>query len=249
MIHFHGTPIGGPRIDVARFAMGRFFFVPFGRTEDVPIVADAARGFAFDNGAFTAWKSGKPVKDWKPYYRFVNEWRCHPRFMFAIIPDVIDGSEEENRLQIGKWFQSVPPQVESVPVWHMHESLDYLRYMTEHFRTVAIGSSGRWSTPGTDAWWDRIGFAMSVLCDSEGRPKCRIHGLRMLSEMIVKRIPFSSADSTNAAQNSGLTKRFGMYAPPTASQRLEVIASRIESVQSPAIWQLHEQQELFELRA
>jgi hypothetical protein len=31
MIHYHGTPIGGTRQDVARFLVGRHALIPFGR--------------------------------------------------------------------------------------------------------------------------------------------------------------------------------------------------------------------------
>jgi hypothetical protein len=79
--------------------------------------------------------------------------------------------------------------------------------------------------------------ALAIACDSDGRPLCKLHGLRMLNPDIFTRIPFSSADSCNAAINAGSTKRFGMYMPPTAQQRADVIASRIEASNSAAIWQ------------
>jgi hypothetical protein len=78
--------------------------------------------------------------------------------------------------------------------------------------------------------------ALAVACDAKGRPRCRLHGLRMLDPDIFTRIPFSSADSTNAAVNSGSLSRFGSYLPPTASQRASVIADRIEVHNSAAVW-------------
>jgi len=89
MIHYHGTPLGGTRESVARFVSSgtRHFLVPFMRQEDLPVVAEASCGFCLDNGAFSAWKSGKPITDWEPYYRWVSQWALHPRFAFAIIPD------------------------------------------------------------------------------------------------------------------------------------------------------------------
>lgn len=47
----------------------------------------------------------------------------------------------------------------------------------------------------------------------------------------------ASADSANAAVNGGSISRFGMYVPPTAGQRANVIADRIESHNSSPIWQ------------
>jgi len=103
------------------------------------------------------------------------------------------------------------------------------------FDTVALGSSGQWKTPGAASWWDRMAEAMAVIC-VDGRPRCKLHGLRMLNPAVFTKLPLASADSTNAAVNSGSLKRFGMYQPPSASQRAAVIADRVEQHNSSAIW-------------
>ena len=131
-----------------------------------------------------------------------------------------------------------------VPVWHLHESLERLQRLASEWQTVAIGSSGQWSKPGTNPWWKRISAAMNAICDDRGRPVCRLHGLRMLDPAIFHQLPLSSADSTNAAVNGGSISRFGMYVPPTAGQRANVIADRIESHNSSPIWQREAQAEM-----
>ena len=78
--------------------------------------------------------------------------------------------------------------------------------------------------------------AMNVACDKRGAPRARLHGLRMLDPEIFTRLPLASADSTNAAVNCGSLSRFGTYLPPTAAQRAEVIASRIEAHNSAPCW-------------
>ena len=40
MIHYHGTPCGGRREDVARFLSGRHALIPFGRSEDIGTAAE-----------------------------------------------------------------------------------------------------------------------------------------------------------------------------------------------------------------
>ena len=249
MRHYHGTPLGGTRDSVARFiASGnRHFLVPFPRHEDMPIVSESSCGFCLDNGAFSAWKSGHPITDWSPYYEWCLKWSSNPRFDFAIIPDVVDGTEEENNKLFGEWFKrcrlvdngkfgSGIGFVEGAPVWHMHESLDRLEYLMGHSRIVCIGSSGEWPNPGTTSWHKRMEDAMRILCDDKGHPRIKFHGLRMLNPAIVEMYPFYSADSTNVAQNSQLIRRYGMYCPATVSQRREILASRIESVRSPSAW-------------
>jgi len=85
---------------------------------------------------------------------------------------------------------------------------------------------------------------MDAICDDQGRPVCRLHGLRMLDPAIFQSLPLASADSTNAAVNGGSISRFGMYTPPSAGQRASVIADRIEAHTSSPIWQRESQTEL-----
>lgn len=243
MIHYHGTPIGGSKQDAAKFLIGRHALVPFSYQVDLPIVLDVCQSFCLDNGAFTAWKKGGTV-DFDSYFAWVNSVRQHPSFDWCLIPDTIDGTEADNCDLVMKWLR-IGPKAKGVPVWHMHESLEWLEWMVDRFEWVALGSSGQWSTPGTEAWWKRMNGAMGVICDSEGRPKCKLHGLRMLNPDIFTRLPLSSADSTNAAVNCGSLKRFGMYLPPTSSQRAAVIAERIESNNSSHVYISANQLDLF----
>lgn len=238
MIHYHGTPVGGSRQDAARFLKGRHALVPFPRQDDIGAVADTCQSFVFDNGAFTVWRQGGKL-DIDGYVKWVDEWHRHPGFDWALIPDVIDGDENANDQLLERW----PGHLSGVPVWHLHESLERLQRLASDWRMVAFGSSGQWQTPGTEPWWRRMNAAMAAICDDQGRPMCRLHGLRMLDPAVFSRLPFSSADSTNAAVNGGSISRFGMYTPPTSSQRASVIADRIESHNSAPVWEREPQQE------
>lgn len=244
MIHYHGTPCGGKRAEAADFLRGRHALVPWVRDEDIGCVADNCQSFCLDNGAFSAWKSGKPITDWTEYFRWAEHWLSHPGCDFAIIPDVIDGDEAANDALLAKWHQKVKGKVwlRGAPVWHMHESLERLVKLCRHYDRVCVGSSGQWSRPGSTGWWHRIGEAMEVCCDAEGRPLAKLHGLRMLDPAIFHRLPLASADSTNATQNSASVKRFGIYCPPNGSQRMASIASRIEVHNSAAVWKPLESQ-------
>lgn len=246
MIHYHGTPCGATREDVARFLSGRHALIPWVRPEDAGTAAEVCQSFAFDNGAFTAWKSGKPIKDWAGYYEWVESWRRHPAFDWAIIPDVIDGDERAQAYLLDEWRHHFGTSAVGVPVWHLHERLDRLEWLVKDYPRVALGSSGQWPNPGTDSWWERMADVMAVACDEEGRPRTKLHGLRMLSPEIFCRLPLASADSTNAVRNSNLTNRYGMYCPPNASTRMAIIAERIERHQSVAVWERQPQADLFE---
>ncbi|WP_430318280.1 hypothetical protein [Pseudomonas nitroreducens] len=239
MIHYHGTPIGGGRLDAAKFLQGRHALVPFPRQDDIGIVAEACQSFVFDNGAFSIWTKGGKL-DFEGYTAWVEQWYRHPGFDWALIPDVIDGDEEANDRLLEQWPEHLP----GVPVWHLHESIERLVRLSSNWKTVAFGSSGQWRSPGTVSWWKRMAAALDAICDDQGRPQCRLHGLRMLDPAIFTQLPFASADSTNAAVNGGSISRFGMYAPPTAGQRAAVIADRIEAHTSAPIWQRETQIEL-----
>lgn len=240
MIHYHGTPCGGPREQVARFLRGRHALVPFVRPEDIATAADECQSFCVDNGAFTAWKQGVTI-NWQEYYDFCDQWHRHPAFDWAIIPDVIDGTEDENDALLDQW----PGHIEGVPVWHMGESLERLERLCSWPR-MAIGSSGDYAVVGDDKWWHRMSQAMSVICDDLGRPRSKLHGLRMLDPAIFRHLPLASADSTNVVRNANLIKRYGNYPSPNISTRMMSNAERIEIHQSAVVWLPSDsQQELF----
>lgn len=235
MIHYHGTPVGGTRQDAVRLLSGRHALIPFANPQDLGIALEVCQSVVLDNSAYSHWRAGDGDVDVAAYFAWVHTVAGHPALDWCLIPDKIDADESENAELVLHWM-TLKPAVESVPVWHLHESMAWLEYLTRTFRTVALGSSGAWATPGTPAWWKRMAQAMAVACDDNGRPRARLHGLRMLDPEIFKALPLASADSTNAAVNGGSISRFGMYPAPTAGQRAEVIASRIEAHQSAARW-------------
>lgn len=225
MIHYHGGPIT-PESCALRVWKGRHAFVSFAAPQQIEAAAGVSQSFALDNGAFSFWKAGKPT-DWSGYMDWVSQWIDHPGCDFAIIPDVIDGSENENDRLIASWpFK----KGYSVPVWHMHESLARLRHLALEFPRVAIGTSGEYAQIGTNAWWQRMNIAMSNVCNERsGRPLTKLHGLRMLDPDVFSRFPFHSADSTNVARNIGIDGAWrGTYTPASKETRGQVIAERIE---------------------
>lgn len=86
---------------------------------------------------------------------------------------------------------------------------------------------------------------MRVLCDGGGKPRVKIHGLRMMSPRIVPEFPFASVDSTNIARNIGVDCRWkGTYTPINKQARALILRERIENVQSsPMIPPTHDPNE------
>jgi hypothetical protein len=232
MMAYHGTPVGGTRRDAARFLSGRHALVSYANPDDMPMVAEACASFVLDNGSYTFWQGGK-APDWDGYLKWAQSWSRHPGYDWALIPDAIDGSEDENWRLMFHYGRKI---VLGVPVYHLHESLAHLERLVANYPRVALGSSGVWKTPGSEAWWGRMGEVMEVACDREGVPRAKLHGLRCLDPQIFSRLPLSSADSCSAALNSAGLSRFGMYPHPERWGRAEVLAARIEHHNSAAVW-------------
>lgn len=236
MIPYHGLPIT-PATAAARAISGGHAFISFRHPDQLSLALDIAQSFAVDNGAFSAWRSGDPVTDWSRYYEWVAELHRYPPFDFAVIPDVIDGDEAANDALIEEWpWRERAPWV-GAPVWHLHESLERLQRMTMEWPRICLGSSGEFATVGSPSWYMRMSEAMDVICDRDGRPVCKIHGLRMLNPDVFTRFPFASVDSTNIGQNIGIDSAWrGTYPPATKESRAMVMRERIEKEQSPIFW-------------
>lgn len=233
MIHYHGLPIN-PATAAAKALDAGHAFVSFADTYQLGVVIEVCQSFAIDNGAFSAWKKGEPIRNWSAFYEWAASCKKIPSCDFAVVPDVIDGCEADNDALLCEWPL---PKWFGAPVWHMHESLDRLERLASSWPRICIGSSGEFSSIGTAAWWGQIARAMRVVCNDDGEPLVKLHGLRMLNPKVFTLLPFASADSTNIGRNVGIDKAWhGTYTPPTKEARAQVMRSRIESHNSPARW-------------
>jgi hypothetical protein len=214
--HYHGTPIT-PKSVMSELA-GRFFCIPHGRPDNVEWCHKYGQGNMLDNSAFSAWNSGKPV-DWAGFYAWSEEWLAY-QTTWAVIPDVIGGSEEENDALIMQW----PHGQRGAPVWHMHESIDRLKRLCDEWPKVCIGSSAEFAVVGSDAWHRRMNEAMDMIC-STGRAPTWLHMLRGMAATQWG-YPFASVDSTDIARNHS---RGG---PGTA----RAMADRWDAIQCSPFW-------------
>jgi hypothetical protein len=249
MIHYHGTPIT-PSTAAAEILRGRHALVSFAEPRDIELVAEVCQSFCIDNGAFSLWKSGNKQPSWDGYADFLGKWAYHPACDFWILPDVIDGGENENYDLISEftdrhaWLQSAGV---GVPVYHLHESLEHFARLCRSFPRVAIGSSGQFAQVGSQLWWDRMDEVLQIACSAPAwfpdpstwphQPCVKLHGLRMLNPRVFGKLPLTSADSSNVARNIGIDAAWsGTYQPPSKAWRGSVLAARIESHQSAACY-------------
>ncbi len=220
MLHYHGTPIT-PRAVLLTLA-GRCFCVSYSAPADLEVCHEVGQSVMLDNGAFSAWTKGKAT-DWPGYYTWAERWLEHPT-TWAVIPDVIGGSDDENDALIAQW----PHGDKGAPVWHMHEPLDRLLRLADQWPRVCVGSSGAFATVGSSTWERRMDEAFDALCGN-GPVPVWVHMLRGL-DYAGSDYPFASADSTNVARNhagtnSGRRRR-------DASQ----MAAEIDARQNPGRW-------------
>lgn len=234
MIHYHGLPITPSTAALKAVNVGHAF-VSFRHKDQLSVATSVCQSFAIDNGAFSAWRSGHPVKDWSEFYEWASMCLRHPSCDFAVIPDVIDGNEDDNDLLLMQWPMRID---QGAPVWHMHESLERLERLVTTWPRICIGSSGDYAVVGNPKWWGRVFEMMEVICDPSGYPRCKLHGLRMLNPKVFTKIPFTSADSTNIGRNVGIDKHWssGNYLPLTKEARAQVMRERIEFHNSPNQW-------------
>lgn len=163
-----------------------------------------------DNGAFTLHKQGISAMD-ESYLEAYEAWageileRC-PQAV-AVIPDVIGGTTEQN---VELLQTTGLDRDRSMPVWHLHESIQYLLDLCEGYNYVGFGSSGDYWQVGTPKWHARIAEAFAAIdkwiAESEGayvRP--RIHMMR--AQSMAHLYEFDSSDSTNVAMNHNRQRR------------------------------------------
>lgn len=157
-----------------------------------------------DNGAYTHWKQGGKMTD--AYVEEFADWaneildRC-PQAWF-VYPDIIEGSVEENWKLVCESMMLFSDSDRGIPVWHMHEPIEYLIHLCQSFPYIAFGSTA--DAPGSAKWHARIKEAFAAIdryiLEGEGayvRP--RIHMMR--AQNYAHLYPFDSSDSTNVAMN------------------------------------------------
>ena len=198
---------------------GKHFCVSFEDHRDIDWCVKNGQSVMLDNGAFSAFTKGKTI-DFKAYEEWIEPYLYPPNW--AIIPDVIDGSVEEQK-ELMKMFSHLPNHLVS-PVWHMSLPINWLLELADNFPRFCFGSSGKYWQVGSSVWCRRADEAWNEL--TKRGHKSWVHMMRGLA-LCGDVYPFASADSTNVARNF---KNKGSQICP------ERMARRIDSVQSPLKW-------------
>lgn len=222
MIHYHGTPIS-PMTALYELA-GRHFCVSYQTPQDVTRCHQIGQSVMLDNGAYSLWRSGTPT-DWDGYYAWTDRWLDYPT-TWAVIPDVIEGDSEEQGALLSQWPHG---HSRGAPVWHMHEPIDRLCWLTSGWPRVCIGSSSRYAVVMSAAWQRRMDEAWNMLAQQNSRLPW-VHMLRGM-QLCGERWPFASVDSSDIGQN---------HNRPQNTPRS--MADRWDAVQCPGLWHYRPEQ-------
>jgi len=214
VIHYHGTPLT-PRAELQKMA-GKHFCVSFAAPRDADWCLAHGQSVMWDNGAFTTWRQGSTF-DPTAFAEWVEPRLGHPHW--AVIPDVIDGTVEDQRAAAKSWPH---PRDLSAPVWHLGLPINWLLELADGWTRICFGSSGTYAVVGSEAWERRVDEAFNEMERRGLRPW--VHMMRGLA-MAGDRWPFASADSVNVARNFKDT--------PVCPERM---ARRIDAVQCPVRW-------------
>ena len=235
-VHYHGGPIWGGDEILKALYRDSGCLISYARPDQISKVSRIKCNLVLDNGAFSTWKKSKSSGEifdwdshWDSYYDFVGQW--YSRIDWFIVPDVIEGTQEEN----DKLIESVPSWLigKAVPVWHSDEPIDRFVSLCERFDRVAIGCCGPHRSIRSKKWKDRMDEAFSEIYIKRNI-NVKVHGLRMLDGRALSQFPFDSADSTNVAINVPKTKA---RLPDVTDKlhRTSIMRNTIEMVKPPTI--------------
>jgi hypothetical protein len=161
-----------------------------------------------DNGAFSHWKKGEGAIDRDKFWTWANAAQARSDQAIAVIPDVIEGSEHENLLEMSWAIREDAGALADFPertmsIWHMNESLEFLETQARLMNFVGFGSCAEFDVQTKRAdYLARIREASEVIDQVERDWNRRpwIHLMRGLG-VFAELTRFESADSTNVAVN------------------------------------------------
>lgn len=154
-----------------------------------------------DSGAFSAWSRKEPID----VYKYIDYLKKHEDLLHGYVNlDVIVGKlgvrrtfkelDEAARIGYENLNTIKKAGLRPMPVYHQHESLNWLARMIEDGEQYIGLSSAKdlWAKQQRE-WLDEM---FSLLTDSKGRPLIRTHGFGITNPDLVKRYPWYTVDST-----------------------------------------------------
>jgi hypothetical protein len=215
----HGTPITPKRLLPS--LAGSSFCVSFYRPDQVNDVIELVghdQILILDNGAFSIWRSkqmGRKLtqrlqfdtpEDYRlAFWDWANDIQARCDQAVAVIPDVIEGSEHGNLLEVSHAIRYglADYPAKCMAIWHMDESIEQLKVLSQLMNFVGIGSCQKFDVQkDRSAYMARLLEASQAIDEVEHQHSRRpwVHLMRGLG-VYSEAVRFESADSCNLAMN------------------------------------------------
>ena len=151
-------------------------------------------GIFLDSGAFTVYT--KKVKiDIQEYIEFL--YKNKDKLDVYCNLDVIDDVEAT-----WKNFEIMKKAgLDPLPVFHPGEDFKYLRRCLE-YDYFCIGTGA--TIPSKNKRTEFLDKAFSIICEKDGYPQAKVHGLGMTDFELMRRYPFFSVDSSSWKLHSAM---------------------------------------------
>lgn len=221
-----GTPVTPKRL--LKSLAGSSFVVSFAdprQLNDAIELVGEDQILILDNGAFTHWRQGHGAIDREAFWSWANEAQERSPVAVAVIPDVIDGSEHDNLLEVSYALRAGYAQFpeRTMAIWHLNEPLEQLERLAKVVNFIGFGSSAEYDVQRhRAAYFRRIREASAVIdrVEREHNRRPWIHLMRGLA-VFPALVRFESADSSNVAVNHH------RYRDTHGEERVRFLADRI----------------------
>jgi len=164
-----------------------------------------------DSGAFSVWNKGEEV-NFDEYLKYAVE--SQDKWDIIIVLDQIPGSPgrkdvsmaERNHCAKISWeryqimLKAGIPAEKLMPVYHQGEHPRWIWQMVEHCPLIGLSPANDRTPREKKEWLDDT---MDVVCNSDGTPRARFHGLAVTSPSLMRDYPWHSVDSASWAISSG----------------------------------------------
>lgn len=166
--------------------------------------ADLIRGertkIFLDSGAFSAFTKGVEI-DLGEYVEFVKSYSdIIERVDGNLMASVLDGIGDPYKTYCNQ-MKMEQLGVRPLPCFHYNEDIRYLEYYMENYDYITIGGMVPIETQQLIYWLDTL--FEKHLCDGSGRPRVKVHGFGVTREVLMRRYPWYSVDSSSWVQSSG----------------------------------------------
>ena len=164
------------------------------------IRADGVQVF-LDSGAFSAFSKGAEV-DLPAYCEYILRNKDIILHEDGVcLASVLDGIGDP----LKTWQNQMAMEslgVRPLPCFHYGEDERYLEYYMANYPYITLGGMVPISTAQLLHWLDRLWE--KYLTDGSGRPKLKVHGFGLTTQVLMDRYPWWSIDSSTWVQNAAM---------------------------------------------